>query len=282
MASTGVILFAEDNGKLRKLYNDALSAAGYNVIAVADGREALKLLSLVDPRLILLDVQMPELNGIEACAKARKICGDEVPIIFLTALDRLDFLHECIAAGGDDYIIKSEGVTAVVERVGRWMRRSAGGRSLAARRRDMLSELIAKVEGKSAPEGASDETDAILREIAMFLCGVRAHAMKEIGTSMKEKQYLFGYVTGVVEYWMETRGASEDRLFDYLQVALRNTGRFAEREIDEFVARFDVLATETEFDLARTSGRRDPAEWDRCHDRKPSADPRADRATIRH
>jgi len=56
MASTGVILFAEDNRKLRKLYGDALTAAGYNVVAVPDGREALKLLSIVNPKLIVLDV----------------------------------------------------------------------------------------------------------------------------------------------------------------------------------------------------------------------------------
>jgi len=152
MASSGVILFAEDNPKLRKLYGDALTAAGYNVVAVSDGREVLNLLNVVGPKLILLDIQMPKLNGIETCARARKVCDGEVPIVFLTVFDQLGFVHKCIAAGGDDYIIKTDGVGAVIERVGRWMRRTPGGTPLAARRDALLAEVAAKVK----PEAAGD------------------------------------------------------------------------------------------------------------------------------
>ena len=102
MATSGIILFAEDDRKLRKLYTDALEASGYNVITATDGDEALELLHTVRPKLILLDVMMPNLNGIETCRRARKMIGSEVPIVFLTALDQLSTVHDCISAGGDD------------------------------------------------------------------------------------------------------------------------------------------------------------------------------------
>jgi len=262
MASTGVILFAEDNRKLRKLYGDALTAAGYNVIAVPDGREALKLLSIVNPKLIVLDVQMPELNGIETCAQARKICGNEVPIIFLTALDRLDFLHDCIAAGGDDYIIKSDGVQAIVQRVGRWVRRTPGGKPLAARRSEMLSEVAAKVDGEGRSAGPSGEDDENMHGIAGFLCEIGAPAMQQCVKTAKGKHYLLGYVTGVVEYWMETRAAAADRFSDYMKVALQETGCLTEDEVHELMSRFDDLVRDTDFCHARANGRKDPAEWE--------------------
>jgi two-component system response regulator MprA len=144
MATSGVILFAEDNRKLRKLYTDALKASGYNVIAASDGKEALELLHRMKPKLILLDVMMPKLNGIETCRRARKMIGSEVPIVFLTALDQLGNLHDCISAGGDDYIVKSESVATVIQRVGHWMRHAPGRKLLAARRDEMLAEVATR------------------------------------------------------------------------------------------------------------------------------------------
>ncbi len=108
MSAASVIIFAEDNPKFRTLYHDLLRAAGYSVLAAADGVQALRLLSTVTPKLILLAIMMPNLSGIETCKRARMIVGDDVPIVFLSAFERLDMLHECVAADGDDYFIKSD------------------------------------------------------------------------------------------------------------------------------------------------------------------------------
>ncbi len=86
MAASGIVLFAEDDPMLRKLYGDALQASGYNVISASDGDEAVELLHTVKPKVILLDIMMPKLSGIDACKRARKMIGSETPIIFLTAL----------------------------------------------------------------------------------------------------------------------------------------------------------------------------------------------------
>ncbi len=260
MATSGLILFAEDNRQLRKLYYDALTASGYSVIAVSDGDEALKLLQKVKPKLILLDVMMPNLNGIETCRQARKMIGSEVPIVFLTALDQIGNLHDCIAAGGDDYIVKSEGVATVIQRVGHWMLHAPGGTRLATRRDEILGQVTAEVGRKVGVPLLSSETDESVRAITEFLKIARANATDDFGQTVKEKLYLLGYVAGVVEHWTQLRRSVEDRFLDYLGAVLRETGVLADDEVSQMVSRFDEISTDTFFDIARAHGRNDPAQ----------------------
>lgn len=268
MAAEGVILFAEDDRRLRKLYTDAFEASGYNIISVSDGDEALDLLIRVQPKVLLLDIMMPNLSGIETCKRARKMVGSEVPIVFLTALDELDTLHECIEAGGDDYIIKSESVLMVVERVGQWVHRRPGFRPLSARRVQVLAEVTAEVTGE--PVGGaqpaavlSSETDVIVREISDFLCEARTHAAQDFGKTVNEKLYLLGYVAGVVEHWAQLCSTMEERFVDYLSAVLSETGILENHEVSEMVAGFDKLALDTCFGIARAHGRNDPAQRQR-------------------
>jgi DNA-binding response OmpR family regulator len=260
VATSGVILFAEDDRRLRKLYTDALTASGYYVIAACDGEEALELLYGVRPKLILLDVMMPNLNGIETCRRARKIIGSEVPIVFLTALDQLNNVHECIEAGGDDYIMKSESVTTIIQRVGYWMRYAPRHKGLTARRGEMLAEVAAEISRDGTDARLCSETDESVREISHFLAEARSHAGDDFGKTVKEKLFLLGYVTGVVEHWAQLRGALEKRFFDYLSAVLRETGVLEDEEVFEMVSGFDELSADTSFGIARAHGRNDPAQ----------------------
>ena len=260
MPRSSTILFAEDDRRLRRLYSDALEASGYNVLSAVDGTEALELLHAVRPTVILLDIMMPNLNGIETCKRARKMVGSEVPIIFLTALDQLDTLRECIAAGGDDYIMKSESVATIVERVRYWTRPQPRRKGLAARRDEMLASVAAEVDRTAAAAVLTSETDESVREIAEFLCEARAQASVEFGRTVKEKLYLLGYATGVVEHWAQRRGTLEDRFFDYLSAVLREAGFLADDEVFEMVSEFDEISADTSFGIARAHGRNDPVQ----------------------
>ncbi len=261
MAKSGVIVFAEDDRRLRKLYTDALKASGYNVITATDGDEALELLHTVKPKLLLLDVMMPNLNGIETCRRARKMIGSEVPIVFLTALDQLSNLHDCISAGGDDYIVKSEGVAAIIQRVGQWVQHKPGRKRLAARRDAMLADVAAEVNRDATTVLLSSETDETVREISEFLSAARANAADNFGQTVKEKIYLLGYVTGVVEHWAELRSSLENRFLDYLGAVLRETGVLAGDEVSQMVFEFNDLSADIYFMLARVYGRNDPVRW---------------------
>ena len=255
MSTLGVIVLAEDNLILRKLYSDGLAASGYDVFTASDGVQALNLLSKVTPELVLLDIMMPNLNGIETCKQARRIVGDAVPIVFLSALDRLDILQECLTAGGDDYIIKSGNLVQLFARIAHWMQRS-GDQQLSDRRANLLAELATEAIATTV----NSETEQSVREITEFLRQALAGAAVGFGKSVEEKLYLLGYVTGVVEHWLKSGDVEEARFFDRLSAVLRATDILTNNEICEMIAGFGELAADTRFGIARALGHNDPVQ----------------------
>ncbi len=87
---------------------------------------------------MLLDIIMPELNGIETCRRARAIIGYKTPIVFLTALDYADHVKKGIEAGGDGYILKTSPLEVLLERVKYWT--SPLARDNSERRREKVLE----------------------------------------------------------------------------------------------------------------------------------------------
>ncbi len=98
------ILVVDDEPTLRETLVDALEADGFRVIAAADGREALARFRAERPDLVLLDLMLPELSGIEVCRIIR--AESSVPIVMLTAKDsELDKVVG-LELGADDYVTK--------------------------------------------------------------------------------------------------------------------------------------------------------------------------------
>jgi two-component system, OmpR family, response regulator len=117
------VLVADDEDSVADLLCDALSLAGYTTIRAANGMEALRLVRESRPDLLLLDVNMPLLDGFEVLERLRAQ-GDEVPVLFLTARDdRLDE-RKGLSLGGDDYVTKPFGLQELLLRVGAILRRS--------------------------------------------------------------------------------------------------------------------------------------------------------------
>lgn len=101
------ILVADDSKLQRILLEKIFSQAGYKVFVAEDGKEALQLFKKERPDLVVLDILMPKMNGIEAATKIKKISGGNyVPIIFITGDSREEYLQYCIDAEGDDFIYK--------------------------------------------------------------------------------------------------------------------------------------------------------------------------------
>ena len=144
MASAGYIVIAEDDQNLRTLYHDVLTTHGYDVGAAAGGAEALELMHHRKPKVVVLDIMMPGLDGIETCRMAREIIGDDVPVIFLTAQDKLQTVTECLEAGGDDYLIKSGSTLNLIDRVAHWATPRARANA-SDRRRRAAAELKSAV-----------------------------------------------------------------------------------------------------------------------------------------
>jgi CheY-like chemotaxis protein len=103
------VLIAEDNMTNRKVALRILEKGGYRADAVADGKETLAALDLVSYDLLLLDVHMPEMDGIEvvkAIRERERTTGGHLPIIALTACAMEGDRDECLRSGFDDYVAK--------------------------------------------------------------------------------------------------------------------------------------------------------------------------------
>jgi DNA-binding response OmpR family regulator len=115
-----LILLVEDNAVQRRLYSDVLSSQGYTVFSAETVKEAEQFLLGNAPMMIVLDIMMPEVDGIEACRRFRKSFGDRIPILFLTAADTMDVVLSALKAGGDDYIVKTGSPTVLLDRIKHW------------------------------------------------------------------------------------------------------------------------------------------------------------------
>ncbi len=116
------ILVVDDEQTLRETLVDALEADGFRVVAAGDGREALALFRAERPDLVLLDLMLPELSGIEVCRIIRAESG--VPIVMLTAKDsELDKVVG-LELGADDYVTKPFSLRELSARIRALFRRA--------------------------------------------------------------------------------------------------------------------------------------------------------------
>ncbi len=130
MNTPRLVLVVEDELKLATLLCDYLRAAGFEPRVAADGPTALSLFASLAPSVVLLDLNLPGLDGLEVCKALRR--DSLVPILMLTA--RVDEIDRIIGleVGADDYLCKPYSPREVVARVRALLRRSEGRLSAAA------------------------------------------------------------------------------------------------------------------------------------------------------
>jgi len=116
------ILVVDDDPRLQEVVRYALSREGFAVRVASNGVEALASLSKAAPDLIVLDVMMPEMDGMEFCRRVRR--DSEVPIVFLSSKD--DELDRVLGLelGGDDYVTKPFSTRELVSRIKAVLRRT--------------------------------------------------------------------------------------------------------------------------------------------------------------
>ena len=118
------ILLVDDEPDILEIVGYNLSNEGYQVITASNGKEGVKAAKKNNPHLIILDVMMPEMDGIEACEQIRKLPGHEETIIaFLTARGEDYSQVAGYDAGADDYITKTIKPKVLVSKVKALLRR---------------------------------------------------------------------------------------------------------------------------------------------------------------
>ncbi|MFC8518914.1 response regulator transcription factor [Streptomyces cylindrosporus] len=118
------MLLAEDDRAIRHALERALTLEGYQVTAVADGVEALAQAHKTPPDVLLLDVMMPGIDGLQVCRVLRAE-GDRTPILMLTALVETADRIAGLDAGADDYVVKPFDVEEVFARLRALLRRTS-------------------------------------------------------------------------------------------------------------------------------------------------------------
>mgnify|MGYP001320436352 CR=1 FL=1 len=170
-AGAATILIVDDVAANIGVLSGALESAGYRVLAALSGTAALKSAAKAPPDLILLDVLMPELDGIETCQRLKRdprTAG--APVIFITANDETQSLVQGFGAGGVDYITKPFQIDEVLARVGTQLRIHRLTRDLAARTEELErtnSQLRSEIKRREMTEEAlraADEKLTLLTE----------------------------------------------------------------------------------------------------------------------
>ena len=175
------ILIVEDDKELNTLLTDFLRAEGYTVSAVENGEHAIQLFERYSARLVVLDINLPDINGFAVCSKLREIA--DTPILIVSArTDKEDKLNG-LDLGADDYIEKPYDIDILLAKIkGIFKRRyqrnmlSASGVTLN------LADRTAKIDGKPV-ELATKEFDLL------------ALLIENQGKALK-KEYLFNTVWG--------------------------------------------------------------------------------------
>jgi two-component system response regulator MprA len=142
---TQTVLLAEDDRAIRHALERALTLEGYQVTAVADGVEALAQAHRSRPDVLVLDVMMPGIDGLQVCRVLRAE-GDRTPILMLTALVETADRIAGLDAGADDYVVKPFDVEEVFAR---------------------LRALLRRTNGPSAPEAPKEEEKVPSGQVAV-------------------------------------------------------------------------------------------------------------------
>ncbi len=147
------ILVVDDEALLVKGIRFNLQNEGYEVVSGSDGLEAVQLVQSENPDLVVLDVMMPNMDGLTACSKIREF--SDIPIILLTAkaddMDKLmGFDH-----GADDYLTKPFNILELKARIRALLRRSGSSERKAVGNRLTIGEITLDLDARNAYHGGT-------------------------------------------------------------------------------------------------------------------------------
>ena len=163
------VLVVDDDKAVRESLRRSLEFNGYEVALAADGAEALAGIAATDPDVVIMDVMMPRLDGIET-TRALRTAKNDVPILVLTARDAVGDRVEGLDAGADDYLTKPFALQELLARLRALLRRAVpteGDEAEVLAFADLTMELATREVRRAGREIALTRTEFTLLE--MFL-----------------------------------------------------------------------------------------------------------------
>jgi DNA-binding NtrC family response regulator len=164
------LLLVDDTPANLSVLAATLEPKGFEILAASDGATALRVAERAQPDLIILDIIMPEMDGIETCRRLKQIeATKDIPVIFITARGETEHMVAGFAAGGVDYVVKPFEAAEVVSRVNTHLRLSRLRRELVEKNRALearTTELTAEMEKRRQAESALQQADEKLAVIS--------------------------------------------------------------------------------------------------------------------
>jgi two-component system response regulator MprA len=147
------VLVVDDDPEIRDSLRRGLSVEGYTVSLAGDGAEALATARDRAPDLVVLDVMLPELDGLEVCRRLR-MAEDSLPIVLLTARDAVPDRVAGLETGADDYLVKPFAIEELLARVRVQLRRREPAGAAATGPRELrFDDLRLDMAGRAARRG---------------------------------------------------------------------------------------------------------------------------------
>ncbi len=162
------VLVVDDEPAVRRALERALRLENFDVELAGDGEEALDLLASKPADVVILDVMMPRLDGLEVCRRMRK-AGDRTPILMLTARDAIDDRVTGLDVGADDYLVKPFALRELQARLRALLRRSddGDGDGEALRYADLILDPVAHEVRRTDRVIELSKTEFLLLELFM-------------------------------------------------------------------------------------------------------------------
>lgn len=193
------VLIIEDDPSIGKLLRRALMLEGYEVEWATTGPEGLRLFEQTAPDLVILDLMLPGLDGIEVCRRMRET--SQVPILVLTARDAVEDRVLGLDSGADDYIVKPFDVDELLARLRAHLRRAQQTQS--ARQVLRFADLVVDTASRSVRRG-NREIELTAREFDLLLLFMR-HPNQVLTRSQIYDEiwsYDFGGESNIIEVYI--------------------------------------------------------------------------------
>ncbi|WEO95272.1 response regulator transcription factor [Streptomyces sp. FXJ1.172] len=212
-AGSGAVLVVDDDAAIRRSLERGLRLGGFSVTTAADGSEALAAIEATAPDVLVLDVSMPGMSGIEVCTRLRA-AGRDLPVLMLSALDETADRIAGLQAGGDDYLVKPFALQELELRLRALLRRrppADGGRTELLRAAGLVIDPAARTAERDGTPLELTRREFELLEVLVRNAGL-----------VLTRDQLLDRVWG---YDFEVRTDAVDTFVSYLRRKLEAQGR---------------------------------------------------------
>lgn len=227
------VLLAEDHPLSQEILCDMLESLGCEVLIVTDGVEALEFFEAGGQDVVLMDMQMPGMDGLEATRRIRALLsGREIPIIGLTANVSGDDRQRCLNAGMNEHLGKPIGHAQLAQAISRWLPRARRGGMLPSRPVNVLAAA-------SAPAA-----DASLLASLSALPGIR------IDSSWRDSTLRLQSYQGLLQRFVQTQALEVTLLREHLEAG---RGEAAHQTAHALAGAAGMVGARTVMELARAT-----------------------------